>query len=145
VAENTARNLKWHASELKPPPLLPLEEGDLNEDEVGDSRSKKKKKGKADPRNPSSVRAGEGVSGQAAVQAFYVKQRNDKEDADLIGISCIKMGALAKSVQSSSRTGRLDEKILSSVIETGTYLAADIGFMMLMLNTHSVSLCSRFF
>ena len=85
------------------------------------------------------------MSGQAAVQAFYVKQRNEKEDADMLGISGIKMGALAKSVQSSSRTGRLDEKILSSVIETGTYLAADIGFMMLMLNTHSVSLCSRFF
>jgi len=148
LAELSARSLKWHVGELKSPPSGPLEESSSDDDEPSAPNSRKRKGDKcitAFSQREATRCVSEGGSGDAASVDFYVKQRHTKEDADIQGVSRMKMDALAKSF-ASSRAQKIDEKILSSVLESGTFLATDLGSLLLLQQTQTVRhqiLCSR--
>ena len=144
LAEQVARTLECHAAELNPPPLPSLGEESQDEARGAPGSKKIKGKGKAESRKAAAVSATEGGQGEAGTVEFYRKQRYAKEDADIQGVSKMKMDDLAKSV-ASSRTAKIEEKILSSVLESRGVLATDLGSLLLLQNNQTVSHIIQFF
>ena len=128
LAEQTVKSIAFSNQELKP---FPISEGvAMNAGITHPSPHNKKKAGNVS-QAPAAV-------GEADVQSFYRKQRQDQEDMDMRGVSKMDIAALQSKMTAASKM-KMEDKILTSVLSGCSHLASDLRSILLVQHTQTVT------
>jgi hypothetical protein len=85
-----------------------------------------------------SVSQASATVGEADVQSFYRKQRHALEDMDMRGVSGLEISELTKKNVAATKT-KTEDRILTSVLASGSSLASDLRSILLLQHTQTVT------
>ena len=128
LCEETVRSIKWRNPELR---HIAVSDGVAMNAGITPSPALSKKKG-------GSVSQASAAVGESDVQSFYRKQRNALEDMDMRGVSGLEISELTKKIVAATKT-KTEDKILTSVLASGSSLASDLRSILLLQHTQTVT------
>ena len=123
MCEQTVKSIKWTNQELRP---ITVSDGvAINAGITPSPALHKKKAGTVSQASP--------TVGEADVQSFYRRQRHALEDLDMRGVSGLEIAELSKKMVAAKT--KTDDRILTSVLASGSFLASDLHSILLWQHT----------
>ena len=127
LCEQTVKSINWTNPELRP---ITVSDGvAINAGNTPSPALLKKKAGTVSQASP--------TVGEADVQSFYRRQRHALEDKDMRGVSGLEISELTKKILAAKT--KTEDKILTSVLASGSFLASDLCSILLLQHTQTVN------
>jgi hypothetical protein len=128
LSEQTVKSINWTNPELRP---ITVSDGvAINAGNTPSPALLKKKAGTVSQASP--------TVGEADVQSFYRRQRHALEDKDMRGVSGLEISELTKKIVAATKT-KTEDRILTSVLASGSSLASDLRSILLLQHTQTVT------
>ena len=127
LSEQTVKSINWTNPELRP---ITVSDGVAKNAGITPSPAQHKKKAGTVSQSSPTV-------GEADVQSFYRRQRHALEDKDMRGVSGLEISELTKKIVAAK--AKTEDKILTSVLASGSSLASDLRSILLLQHTQTVT------
>lgn len=128
LGEETVKSIKWTNPELKP--ITASDGVAISAARTPYPALQKKKASTVSQTSP--------TVGEADVQSFYRRQRHTLEDLDMRGVSGLEISELTKKIVAATKT-KTEDRILTSVLASGSSLASDLRSILLLQHTQTVT------